>query len=64
MPTGGGALGDGSGEGVAPIVPGEGDEVGEDEGECDWEGRGDAPAVGVGLGDGLRAGVGVITLIV
>ena len=56
----GGALGDC----VPPTVPGKGDEVDEGEGERDPEGWGEARAVGFGLGDGLRAGVGVDALIV
>ncbi len=63
-PPGGGAPGDALGDCVPPTVPGKGDEVGEGEGERDPEGWGDARPVGFGLGEGLRAGVGIDALIV
>src|SRR5207247_612277 len=64
VPPGGGAPGDALGDWVPPTAPGKGEEVGEGEGERGPEGWGDARAVGFGLGDGLRAGVGVDALIV
>ena len=64
VPPGGGAPGDPLGEWVPPTEPGDGDEIGEDEGKGDRGGSGDALWVGFGLGDGFRAGGGVDALIV